>query len=211
MTGIVITGGRCPSYCFIEKYIKDDCYIVAADSGLEYCMKNGIKPDYIIGDMDSLRDETLLHSFPPAMVERHSSEKDNTDTELGLEHMYQAGMDSVILIGGGGGRPDHFLAIYSLFFRARKPDFWITHNSIFSTISGLCSFSAEIDEEISLFPLDACCRMRSKGLFWPLDQLEWGLGDTGISNKASENTVSIEVLRGELLMVQSLKSSDCSN
>ena len=105
-------------------------YIVAADSGLDYCCTNKIVPDFIIGDMDSLKDESVLQNYSESRIERHPSEKDYTDTELGLQHLYRRGVAPTVLVGGGGGRADHFLAIYALFHRKQKPDYWISHNSL---------------------------------------------------------------------------------
>ena len=206
MTGIVITGGDRPSFSKVESLIRNAEYIVAADSGLEYCNMHRIEPDYIIGDMDSLENKELLDSYSNVQVERHPEEKDFTDTELGLNHLYEKGFKRTVLIGGGGGRPDHFLAIYALFFQKRKPDLWITNDSVFQLIKGKMEFELSIGSELSLFPLSSNCRMKSKGLYWPLDSLKWNPGDHGISNKTTEKIVVIEVLQGEFLMIQELES-----
>jgi thiamine pyrophosphokinase len=205
LTGIVITGGKTPSYKTIKSIVDSAEYIVAADSGLDYCMKYGIVPHYIIGDMDSLSDDSLLASFPPDKVERHPSEKDFTDTELGLKHLYDTGADNIILIGGGGGRADHFMAIYSLYYRDNKPDLWITHNSLFRRIQGRAVIRTRPGDYISLFPAVSDCRMVSTGLYWPLDKLHWDLGDFGISNRAVSDEVTIEMKSGELIMIQELE------
>ncbi len=204
MRGIVITGGNQPPYDIVKPLIFQADYIVAADSGLDYCRAHSIHPDYIIGDMDSLDDKSILKDYSESMIERHPVEKDYTDTELGLQHLYSKGCESIVLLGGGGGRADHFLAIYALFHRKQKPDYWLTHNSLFSLVQGESLFEALEGDEISLFPLFSTCRMKSEGLYWPLDELEWHMGDFGISNRVVKNPFSIKMEKGELLMIQDL-------
>ena len=205
MTGIVITGGDQPPYEIVKTLIFRAGYIVAADSGLDYCRTHSIVPDYIIGDMDSLGNKNILKDYSESMIERHPIDKDYTDTELGLLHLYNKKLDSIILIGGGGGRADHFLAIYALFHRTRRPDYWLTHNSLFSLVEGESEFAALEGDEVSLFPLSGTCRMKSKGLFWPLDELVWHTGDFGISNRVVQSPFSIRMEKGELLMIQDLQ------
>jgi len=205
LTGILITGGRQPDYRYIEQLIGKADYITAADSGLEYCLRSSIRPDYIIGDMDSLTDRSLLDRFSSEIVEIHPVEKDFTDTELGLTHLTGRGMTRNIIVGGGGGRLDHLLAIRALFDREQAPDLWITHNSVIRLITGKAALPGIPGEEVSLFPAGhETCRMRSSGLKWPLDQLVWNRGDFGISNLTTGKSLTIEMVSGRLIMIQAL-------
>ena len=204
MTGIVVTGGLTPDFDKVKNIFQTSDFLIAADSGLDYCFENKLVPDYIIGDMDSLKQKDYLRTLEPGIIEKHSEEKDYTDTELALFHLIIRNCRIKILIGGGGGRADHFLAIYSMFYRDDKPDIWITHNSYMQLIRGTMEFDVIPDSLISLFPLNKECRMKSDGLYWPLNTLSWSLGDTGVSNRASGNSVKIHMKRGELLMVRDL-------
>ena len=206
MTGIVVTGGETPDFTSIQNLFQNEYYLVAADSGLDYCVWNSLTPDYVIGDMDSLVQTAFLNRFDPEKIEKHSEEKDFTDTELALNHLDEKKCLRKILIGGGGGRADHFLAIYSLFLKEKKPDVWITHDSYIQVIRGKVELEVLPESLISLFPLKSHCSMRSDGLYWPLDRLNWSPGDAGISNRAMGNKVKIEMERGELLMIRDLKS-----
>lgn len=207
MTGVVITGGKRPPYDKVRELLNQADYRVAADSGADYCAAAGVTPDYAVGDMDSLENEAFLASLPPDQVERHSEEKDFTDTELALNHLYARGVNPIALIGGGGGRPDHFLGLYALFFRERTPDLWVTHNSIFVPVDGDAEFAVRPGERLSFFPLAPRCRMRSHGLRWPLGALRWEPGDCGVSNRAEGTLLRIRMEEGRLLMVRELKEA----
>ena len=61
-------------------------FVIAADAGYEICLKEGLQPDLLLGDFDSME--------PPAnfaQVRRLPVEKDDTDTlaalKVGLEQM----------------------------------------------------------------------------------------------------------------------------
>ncbi len=205
MTGILVTGGEKPAFSSIDSFFSKDIYLCAADSGLDYCLENGLKPDYILGDMDSLSHTGVLDGFDPAIIEKHPADKDHTDTELGLLHLYGLDCDRNILIGGGGGRLDHLLAVCALFDRDKAPDRWITANEEIRLIKDSYNGKGRLDETVSFFPAGPqICRMKSKGLLWPLDNLTWSKGDTGISNRLSQEDFQIVMMSGSLIMIREI-------
>jgi thiamine pyrophosphokinase len=131
--GIVFTGGEGPRPETIRGLLDDgeaarfsNVVLVAADSGLLLAETAGLKPDWIIGDMDSLDGEGRLRSYPADRVIRHSAVKDYTDTELALALLWEQGCTETWIAGGGGGRIGHLFGIRDLFERSRFPRRWIT-------------------------------------------------------------------------------------
>jgi len=209
MKGILVTGGDQPEFAKISGVFDTDCYIVAADSGLDYCLKHNITPDYIIGDMDSLTSVNILDRFSCDIIEQHSSEKDYTDTELGLLHLDKVDCSSKILIGGGGGRLDHILAIRSLYERPDPPVLWITGQEEIHYIDREIQSTGKVGETVSFFPVgDENCTMVSRGLKWPLDHLYWNRGDFGISNTITESSFSVRMRSGHLIMIREIQPRD---
>ncbi len=208
MTGVVITGGRSPEYKFIRKYLEKADIIVAADSGVDTAFNYNIKPDFAIGDMDSIQDIGLLDRITEKNVMRYGKDKDYTDTELALDYLGKNRCDKRIIIGGGGGRLDHLLALYTLFSRKESPSIWVTENEIIYLVEG--NFSIDILENtiVSLFPVGKNpCRMKSFGLKWELNNLEWKVGNSGVSNVATGKTVKINMESGKLIMILPLDFS----
>ena len=123
MRGIVITGGEGPGPEALREIAGEADLLAAADSGLVAAEEAGLKPDWVLGDMDSLgemvsRDsEARLGKYPPERVIRYPPEKDYTDTELAIALLCEKGCDEIWIAGGGGGRTDHLFAIRSLFER----------------------------------------------------------------------------------------------
>lgn len=98
-----------------ERPCQDD-YVIAADGGLKTVKQEGIIPNLILGDFDSLarpeNDDNVL-VFPV--------EKDDTDSMLAIREGLRLGYRSFVLYGASGGqRLDHTLAnLQSLLFLAR--------------------------------------------------------------------------------------------
>ena len=208
MLGIIFTGGESPPPFVIRNLLKDkSTVVVAADSGLIAAEKAGIKPDYIVGDMDSL-DAERLTAYPSECVIRYAIEKDHTDTELAFSLLLEKGCDCIWIAGGGGGRIDHLLAIRCLFEREIFPCRWLTeaadiHCIDAKTDTNTLSVKLEKNAPVSVFP--AQCgpwEAKSEGLKWPLEGLFWDRGSSfGISNSALNGDFYITAGKGRFLVI----------
>lgn len=209
MKGVLFIGGAAPEYKAVELELADAEIIVAADSGFDSAIKMGIRPDIIIGDMDSIQSKSILDSYPQEKIIRFSKDKDKTDTELGFSYLMEKNFDKVVIIGGGAGRMDHFLGIVFLFDRVLSPDIWYTHSTKFQKITGNTKVYSMKGRTVSFFPVGSDeCQMKSKGLKWPLNNLVWNRGDMGISNIAVDDPFSIEMIKGRLIMVSQLREEE---
>lgn len=207
MTGIVVTGGDYPRFKYVKEIFEKSDMIVAADSGLDTLHSYGIAADYVLGDMDSLKNKDLLHSISAERVLKYPVDKDFTDTELALEFLHNKGCETTIIIGGGGGRFDHQIALYSLFSRDRSPHLWITANEQIHLVENSFSIKLNLNTAVSLFPVGINpCRMTSNGLKWELNNLKWTIGDSGISNIALNESIIINMKSGRLIMIIALEN-----
>lgn len=199
-TALLVTGGDAPDLELVRLRIAACSFICAADSGLDVLMSWGMEPDLIVGDMDSVSDEALLDRY--ADVIRHPADKDETDTEIGIRELRNRGYQRILLIGGGGGRLDHLLAIRALFDKPWGQDEWLTHRERVIRITETTSFRVSPGSTISVFPLgNGASGMSSRGLKWPLDGLNWEPGEFGVSNMAVAPEVMINPGRKAVLVV----------
>ncbi len=208
MRGILFTGGEAPESGLAAPFLSGYACAVAADSGLAACERFGVEPDLIVGDMDSLPDPSALGKYPSGRVEKWPHDKDYTDTEIALAALAKRGIDDIVLLGGGGGRVDHFLALKALFDRDPCPSVWVSDASVCVSVgAGTPSASARIlglaqGDPVSVFPVGpGSHRAAGSGFHWPIDGLDWDEGAFSLSNRADSGTVSIEAREGRFLCV----------
>lgn len=208
MLGVVFTGGDRPSPQIVRQILdKKEAFFVAADSGLIAAEEAGIKPSFIIGDMDSL-DLSRLAFYPPENVIRHEHEKDHTDTELAISLVQEKGCEEIWIIGGGGGeRIEHLFAIRALFEREIFPSRWITNGADIRSVDAeihekTLSCSLKKDALVSVFPLGTGpWEAKSAGLKWPLEGVHWDHGFSGLSNVAQSGDFSITAEQGRFMVI----------
>lgn len=81
-------------------------FLLACDRGYAYALREGLRPDLILGDFDSYT-QPLPEGVP---VLRYPVEKDDTDGMLAVRWAAAQGFDAVCLCCAFGGRLDHLLS-----------------------------------------------------------------------------------------------------
>ena len=210
LRGIAFIGGESPCPEALRKIAEGADILAAADSGLVACEGAGLRPDWVLGDMDSLDDPGRLEKYSPERVRRYPCDKDFTDTELALALLEENGCDEIWLAGGGGGRTDHLFAIRSLFERNDPPDRWFPGSGaseggeeIRCLKEGkILSTTLPPESLVSVFPLGAGpWEAESSGLKWPLNGLSWERGFFGVSNVALNGPFEIRSFRGRFMVI----------
>jgi len=173
-------------------------YLVAVDGGLNHCAALNLRPDLIIGDLDSA-DPDFLKNFNDVPVKRFPIDKDKTDLEIALEIVSQ-NADEIIIFGALSGRTDHLFGNLILLSRYPGKVFLESEKERIFVIDKEASISAYPGQYISLIPLNGPVKgIRAKGLKWPLENATLDKQFIGISNEAVSSQVEISVAEGDLL------------
>ncbi len=106
----VFANGEISNLASIPSFIESDDTIICADGGANYAYKLDFKPSLIIGDLDSITEETLRWAENlKAKIERFPCDKDETDLELALIAALKLKPDEIVIFGALGRRIDHEL------------------------------------------------------------------------------------------------------
>ncbi len=195
----------------LEK-IGSDCCIIGIDKGVEFCYRNHIYPQYILGDFDSI-DKKILDFYEEQQeipVKRYKPEKDATDTRIGLELALELGSKRIFLLGATGGRLDHYMGNLQSLQVALKygAKAWIIDSQNAITVWD-SSFSIKKQESfgkyISFLAMSEKVEgVTLKGFKYALCNYTMKNDDgIGISNEIEENTAYVEFESGILLMIMS--------
>lgn len=213
MNTAIICGGTINKdfTAFFLKKQNIDC-IIAADKGLEFCYEEKIMPDYILGDYDSIRQETLAwykeHSKTPLMV--FPPEKDDTDAGLALEKALKIGSSKIYMLGALGGRMDHCIANIHMLKTAldRGTEAYLAdEQNLISLIEKETVIHKEeqFGKYISFLPFtDEVEGITLEGFKYPLADYTMKKGQSiGVSNEMVSEFCRVTFKRGILLMIQS--------
>jgi thiamine pyrophosphokinase len=208
MVALVFAGGE-PVDGNIAAHLPDTgVTIIAADSGVEHALALGRDVDLVVGDLDSA-DPTAVEAAVAggAEVRHYPAAKEKTDLELALDAARNAGARHVIVVGGSGGRLDHFLANALLLASPSFADLDVealVGSARITVIHRDARLSGTPGDLVSLLAVGGPARgLRTGGLRFPLDGEDLLPGSTrGISNELIEPVAAVSLEHGVLLAVQ---------
>lgn len=204
---IIFYNGDLSDLTNAKKYIKPGDYIICADGGARHALTLGIKPDIILGDFDSLALD-LQQSLKGKAIEwiAYDREKDETDSELALQHAMEKGYSTILLFGIFGTRIDHMLTnIFALDYLSKiHADVTIIEgNQEIRVITDHIEIHGKEGDLISLLPLKGTVKkVTTKNLHYPLTEEDLLFGySRGISNVMTKSTAEVTIERGTLLII----------
>jgi thiamine pyrophosphokinase len=207
---IVLAGGDAVEPSLRSK-LAGDAVVIAADSGLHQAELLGLHVDYVVGDLDSADVDAVERARAAgAIVERHPAEKDATDLELAFDVARDRGVQAITVVGGAGGRLDHFLANVSVLASGRFADLLIdayVGAAYLVVVQGgrpphlVTGPSGSL---VTLLPVGGdACGITTTGLQYPLHGATLRPGTSrGVSNVLVGNAARVGLEHGTLLMVQ---------
>lgn len=144
--------------------------LICCDEAADKALEHGREPDIIIGDLDSVSEDTKK-KFPGKLV--HIEEQDTNDLTKAVNYCIEKGYRAVSILGATGLREDHSLGNISLLLEYNKGISvnMITDHGEFSCLGSGEELSSFPGEKISFFSVDNSVRVSSRGLKYKLDNM----------------------------------------
>jgi len=203
---VLICGGPAPDEKAIE-YIPTPSTLIAVDSGLDHARSLQLKPDLLIGDLDSISTSGLQWAYQQEIeVKDFPRDKDKSDFELALD--YARGVSNRLLaIGSDSGRVDQLFGMIAS-LASTAPYFESCHALIGKTYCTFTSSGANIYRKnganVSVFAMGGIAEGVSlQGFRWGLSEATLLPGSSlGLSNELNEDIGIISVEKGTLVAIQ---------
>ena len=209
---IIISGGELEEG-FVEKVLSENegASIVGVDRGVEYLYHHQIKPNYIVGDFDSIAPEIIKYykTETNVAIREYNPVKDESDTEMAIRIAITIGSAEIYILGATGGRIDHLWAnVQSLSIACKfnvKAYILDPQNRIFVTDKP-CQLkkSEAYGKYLSVFSLSGeIFDFNMKGTKWPLEHHVLRPTDSlTVSNRFEDEIVEIDFIGGTIVVME---------
>lgn len=204
---IIFANGEIPDLKKARALLQPDDYIICADGGSRHALALNLKPDLVIGDMDSIQKGHWQRLKKSGIsIELFPRDKNETDLELAVHRAIDMRPEQIVIIAALGGRLDQTLGNISLLADTRLSSSNIRLDDGVEEII-LCRDQAQIrgrsGDIVSLIPWQGIVTgVQTKDLKWPLtDETLYPDKTRGISNEMTGETASVSIRSGSLLIV----------
>jgi len=201
---IIIANGKAPKKKNID-FLIDQGYgkIICADGGANSAIKLGIIPDYIIGDLDSIKDETASFKSKSKIIK--IERQNDTDVEKCLKFAIQKGIKEAVLVGVTGDRLDHTFCNLGIILKYYDKISLriIAEKSLLSAHSGNIEIPVKPGETLSLYGFNEKTRITSTGLKYQLKNtaLPFGVRES-TSNVTTSEVIKLKIINGIIFIIR---------
>ena len=105
-SAVLIANGKVSKTNYIKKIIDSNDFFISIDAKLENLKELGIKPNLILGDLDS----TVISDLDSQIEVVELSNQNKTDLEKSLDYCIENNIKKVLILGSSGLREDHSMA-----------------------------------------------------------------------------------------------------
>lgn len=199
MMCVIFGGADIEDYSAVN--VPEGAAVIAADGGYRHCLRLGIKPDCIIGDLDS-NEEKLPDDCRVITAPR---EKDDTDLMMAVKTAFEEHMTFFRIYGADGGRMGHtFASVQTLAYIDSHGGEGELHGNGF--VMKACGAGKGIlyndgYKYVSLFSLAERSELTAKGLKYGGDIALTSDFPLGVSNEFTGSSAEIEVKSGQILVI----------
>jgi thiamine pyrophosphokinase len=209
---IIVANGELPDLEKARSLVQNGDYIICADGGTRHALSLAVRPDLIIGDLDSA-EPGLVQSFKTngVEIELFPRDKNETDLELAINHAIEQEPSQIVILAALGGRLDQTLANIALLSDPRLSAIDLRLDDGLEEIF-LCRDQVEVHggsgDIVSLIPWQgAVSEVQTENLKWPLRKETLYPDKTrGISNEMLDDKARISIGSGLLLIVHRRQS-----
>ena len=187
---ILVLNGKLFKKSKLTLFLKDYSKIICVDGAANKVINANMKPDYIIGDLDSISRINLV-KYKNKIVEL--KDQNYNDLQKALNWLKNNGTSNIDIIGFDGKRADHMINNFNIIiddinkFNIKI----ITERGTFYTVDKKMTFNNILNKSVSLFNKNPNNQISSKGLKYELkDRILLNMYE-GTLNLAIQNNITV--------------------
>lgn len=176
MDAIILGNGEYPTHPTPTTMLYISPYVVCCDGSADEYIRQGMTPNAIIGDGDSISPENrerfnnIFHQI---------ADQETNDQTKAVNFLLEQGKRHIVLVGATGKREDHTLGNISLlidYMLAGAKVIMMTDHGMFIPASGTTTLKSSTNQQISIINFGAT-GLQGEGLKYPLhDFTNWWQG-----------------------------------
>lgn len=209
MKAIILGNGTVINTSNILNYIDENTILICCDGGIRHAFKEGLIPNYIIGDLDSSK-APILNFFKEKGVifKKFKCEKDETDMEICIQFCIDNNIDDITIFGATGTRLDHTMTNLHLLKMALNHKILskiIDDNNEIYMIDNEIEIDGKVGDLISLVPISTEVKgVCTVGLSYSLKNCTMKIDKSlGVSNIMKYEKCKVSIKSGYLMVFKS--------
>lgn len=202
MTLVLIVGGaRAPPRRLVAPWARRADLIVAADGGAAVARSLGLRPDWVVGDLDSLAPRDLKRMGDRVVKD---ADPDRTDLEKCVAFARGKSATSLVVVAATTGRLDHTLGALAVAIEASTDLEVRLLDPLFEilVVRGQATLRAARGTLLSLMAPLGARGVTFEGVRFPLESADLGFSPLGIHNEALGGRVRLVVREGAVLLMR---------
>ncbi|MFC1898329.1 thiamine diphosphokinase [Candidatus Cloacimonadota bacterium] len=187
----------------LRQYLAGTNILIAADGGAEICRKLDLDPHYIVGDLDSVSDETIDWFSQAKIVQ--NPDQDTTDLEKSLDYAKRFLPKLIRVFCSFGNRTDHLINNIIIFLKFENyPPLEIYDGLGIMKIlhPGIHNIEASIGDTISMFSFSEIKNLKLTNFRYKPQKSDFSHSFCSISNVLMNKNGVISFDSGSLLFYQ---------
>lgn len=196
----ILAAGQYPRTAYPQYLLQSADVLLCCDGALKTALDHGLKPQAVIGDMDSLC-KAVAKKFTGEVVKVDEQDYNDLTKVMRYAREHYPDANEITILGATGKREVHAIGNMSLLMSYEQWwGFW-KRGVTLQIVSDYCTAFAVPDSvklqvgegrKISFFTADTSLNIKSKGLQWPLDNVVFDAWWKTTLNRATDDEVELK-------------------
>jgi len=196
---IILANGNFPKHEIPLGFLYDAEQIICCDGATQNLLNVGLKPDFIIGDLDSISEE-VKKQFANILLYR--AEQETNDLTKAVQFCLENNRTEITILGATGKRDDHTLGNLSLLtdYAEKVNVQLLTDDGVFTPLLKTSTLESYLGEQVSIFSLNSETLFTFHNLLYPVENRKLTSWWQASLNEAEADSFTISFDKGKVLV-----------